>query len=38
MLLEGRVVLEGKAGELTREQVAEAYFGLHRANSGRVPA
>jgi branched-chain amino acid transport system ATP-binding protein len=37
-MLEGRVVLEGKAGELTREQVTEAYFGLHRANSGRVLA
>jgi branched-chain amino acid transport system ATP-binding protein len=37
-MLEGRVVLEGKAGELSREQVTEAYFGLHRANSGRVPA
>jgi len=29
-LLEGRIVLEGKAGELTREQIAAAYFGLHR--------
>jgi hypothetical protein len=27
-MLEGRLVLEGKAGELTREQVTEAYFGL----------
>jgi branched-chain amino acid transport system ATP-binding protein len=30
-LLEGRVVLEGGAGELTREQVTDAYFGLARA-------
>jgi branched-chain amino acid transport system ATP-binding protein len=30
-MLEGRLVLEGKAGELTREQVTEAYFGLRRA-------
>ena len=37
-MLEGRVVLEGKAGDLTREQVTEAYFGLHRANSGRLHA
>jgi branched-chain amino acid transport system ATP-binding protein len=27
-MLEGRLVLEGKAGELTREQVTDAYFGL----------
>ena len=30
-MLEGRIVLEGDAGELTREQVTEAYFGLRRA-------
>jgi len=29
-LLEGRVVLEGAAAELTRERVTEAYFGLGR--------
>jgi len=29
-MLEGRVVLEGAPRELTREQVAEAYFGLRR--------
>jgi branched-chain amino acid transport system ATP-binding protein len=29
-LLEGRVVLEGAAGSLTREQVVAAYFGLRR--------
>jgi branched-chain amino acid transport system ATP-binding protein len=29
-MLEGRVVLEGPATELTREQVTEAYFGLGR--------
>jgi branched-chain amino acid transport system ATP-binding protein len=36
-MLEGRFVLEGRAGELTREQVTEAYFGLRRAsgNGGR---
>lgn len=27
-MLEGRLVLEGRAGELSREQVTEAYFGL----------
>jgi branched-chain amino acid transport system ATP-binding protein len=27
-MLEGRLVLEGRAGELTREQVTDAYFGL----------
>jgi branched-chain amino acid transport system ATP-binding protein len=30
-MLEGRIVLEGQAGELTREQIVEAYFGLGRA-------
>ncbi len=34
-MLEGKTVLEGAASELTREQVTDAYFGLHRANSGR---
>jgi len=29
-MLEGRLVLEGAAGELTREQVTNAYFGLTR--------
>jgi branched-chain amino acid transport system ATP-binding protein len=29
-MLEGRVVLEGPRGALTREQVTEAYFGLRR--------
>jgi branched-chain amino acid transport system ATP-binding protein len=27
-MLEGRIVLEGQASELTREQVTDAYFGL----------
>jgi branched-chain amino acid transport system ATP-binding protein len=30
-MLEGRIVLEGRAGDLTREQIVEAYFGLGRA-------
>jgi branched-chain amino acid transport system ATP-binding protein len=30
-MLEGRVVLEGSAQELSREQVTDAYFGLGRA-------
>jgi branched-chain amino acid transport system ATP-binding protein len=29
-MLEGRVVLSGRAGELTREAVMDAYFGLNR--------
>jgi branched-chain amino acid transport system ATP-binding protein len=37
-MLEGRIVLEGRAGELTREQITDAYFGLHRDGSGRTPA
>jgi branched-chain amino acid transport system ATP-binding protein len=28
-MLEGRLVLQGRAADLTREQVTEAYFGLH---------
>jgi branched-chain amino acid transport system ATP-binding protein len=35
-MLEGQVVLEGTPSELTREQVTDAYFGLH--SSGRGPA
>jgi len=30
-MLEGRLVLEGTGQELTREQIMDAYFGLHRA-------
>ena len=37
-MLEGRIVLEGRAGELTREQITDAYFGLHRNGSGQAPA
>ncbi len=29
-MLEGRVVLEGKVGELSRDQITQAYFGLRR--------
>jgi branched-chain amino acid transport system ATP-binding protein len=32
-MLEGRIVLEGNRGELTREQVTEAYFGLRRTGA-----
>lgn len=37
-MLEGRLVLEGRAGELTREQVTDAYFGLSRARAEEVGA
>jgi branched-chain amino acid transport system ATP-binding protein len=37
-MLEGKAVLEGRARELTRDQVTEAYFGLNRAKAGRVVA
>jgi branched-chain amino acid transport system ATP-binding protein len=40
-MLEGRVVLTGAAGELTREQITEAYFGARRparAGGGTGPA
>lgn len=33
-MLEGRIVLEGDAKALTRDQVTEAYFGLHRDRKG----
>jgi branched-chain amino acid transport system ATP-binding protein len=33
-MLEGRVVLEGLADSLTREQVTAAYFGLGTARGG----
>jgi branched-chain amino acid transport system ATP-binding protein len=32
-MLEGRIVLEGKSSELSREHVTEAYFGLRRAGA-----
>jgi branched-chain amino acid transport system ATP-binding protein len=31
-MLEGRIVLEGAAGELSREQITDAYFGLQRGS------
>jgi branched-chain amino acid transport system ATP-binding protein len=37
-MLEGRIVLEGAAAELTREQVVEAYFGLARGRRNGGPA
>jgi branched-chain amino acid transport system ATP-binding protein len=37
-MLEGRIVLEGKAGDLTREQVTEAYFGLRHDGRGETKA
>jgi branched-chain amino acid transport system ATP-binding protein len=38
-LLEGRVVLDKPAAEVTREAVTSAYFGLDRAqHAGKVPA
>jgi branched-chain amino acid transport system ATP-binding protein len=37
-MLEGRFVLEGRADELTREQVTDAYFGLRRpSRNGGAP-
>src|SRR5215831_12125595 len=37
-MLEGRIVLEGPAAEMTREQVVEAYFGLGRPRRNGGPA
>jgi branched-chain amino acid transport system ATP-binding protein len=36
-MLEGRIVLEGRADDLTREQITEAYFGL-RSRAGEAQA
>ena len=33
-MLEGRIVLEGKATELSRDQVTQAYFGLDKSSAG----
>lgn len=37
-MLEGRIVLEGAASALTREQVTDAYFGLGQDMAGEVTA
>jgi branched-chain amino acid transport system ATP-binding protein len=37
-MLEGRIVLEGRAADVTREQVVEAYFGLGRGRRNGGPA
>jgi branched-chain amino acid transport system ATP-binding protein len=37
-MLEGRIVLEGPAAEMTRERVIEAYFGLRRGARNGGPA
>jgi branched-chain amino acid transport system ATP-binding protein len=37
-MLEGRIVLEGRSAELTREQVTDAYFGLGRLGVAATPA
>jgi branched-chain amino acid transport system ATP-binding protein len=36
-MLEGRIVLQGKAGDLTREEVTLAYFGLDKKNAVAAP-
>lgn len=33
-MLEGQIVAEGAVGEMTRERILDAYFGLHRGNQG----
>jgi len=35
-MLEGRIVLEGRADELTRDEVVQAYFGLRRTAKQRA--
>jgi branched-chain amino acid transport system ATP-binding protein len=34
-MLEGRIILQGNAKDLSREQVTEAYFGLRRARRAK---
>jgi branched-chain amino acid transport system ATP-binding protein len=35
-MLEGRIALDSPASVASREQITQAYFGLHRSDSGRV--
>ncbi len=35
-MLEGRIVLDGPAEAMSRDQIVDAYFGLHRAARGRA--
>ncbi|WP_349434997.1 ABC transporter ATP-binding protein [Pararhizobium sp. A13] len=35
-MLEGRIVLDKPTRGVTRDQITEAYFGLHRTNTGRT--
>ena len=37
-MLEGRIVLEGRAGDLTRAEITDAYFGLRADRRASVPA
>jgi len=37
-MLEGRIVLTGRAAEVSREQVTDAYFGLHRQKTAPAAA
>ena len=37
-MLEGRIVLDAPAADVTREQVTEAYFGLHKARQAEASA
>lgn len=36
-MLEGRIVLDGPAEAMPREQIVDAYFGLHRSSAGGRP-
>jgi branched-chain amino acid transport system ATP-binding protein len=33
-MLEGRIVLDRPATDVSREEITQAYFGLHRASTG----
>jgi branched-chain amino acid transport system ATP-binding protein len=35
-MLEGKIAAEGRVGDMTREQITDAYFGLHRAATSGV--
>jgi len=37
-MLEGRIVLEGRTADVTKEQITQAYFGLRHAAALEVEA
>jgi hypothetical protein len=37
-MLEGRIMLEGRTSDLTKEQITDSYFGLRRGAAHEVDA